>query len=266
MVDFAWFFKLVPWFNGSLYDLCRISHQPLHINTDRGWILLHAPWCYNSNLPSERRIILGAYWISEYDCVTTATGNAPKFRLPVTYTTHQLPEVGDFGRYLIENSNQMPATRYCSGVVEATVAVNTPNGDTSETTTHLLELRSFAEVVAHLQAVRDQQLTLIADAIANGLADRNDYLNIGGFTCELHNAFGGVVEFALSPNYSLMMRKAPKPFTWYRNGPDSDDILVFYIDGGHYTEFSLRELASRDSGLEKLERWLNAGEFPESVR
>ncbi len=160
----------------------------------------------------------------------------------------------------------MPANRYCSAVVETTVTVNTPDGDTSETRTQLVDLRSFAEVVAHLQAVRDQQLTQIADAIARGLADRNNYVNIGGFTCELHNAFGGVVEFALSTDYSLMMRREPLPFTWYRNGPDSDDILDFYIDGGHHTEFTLRELATRVDGLEKLERWLYTGEFPKNLR
>lgn len=173
---------------------------------------------------------------------------------------------GDGQRYIKESPKRMSANRYCSAVVETTVTVNTPEGDTHERTTELVELCNFAEVVDHLQAVRDQHLTLIADAIANDLADRNDYVNIGGFTCELHNSFGGVVEFALSSKYSLMMRKEPKPFTWYRNGPDSDDTLVFYIDGGHHTEFSLRELASRDSGLEKLERWLNTGEFPENLR
>ena len=157
----------------------------------------------------------------------------------------------------IENRFQMLATRYCSAVVETTVNVNTPDGDTFETKKQFVELRSFAEVVAHLQAVRDQKMTQIADSIANGQAERDDYVNIGGFTCELHNALGGVVEFALSTNDSLMMRKEPKPFTWYRNGPDSDDILVFYIDGGHHTEFSRRELATRDHGLEKLERWID---------
>jgi len=160
----------------------------------------------------------------------------------------------------------MPATRYCSAVVETTVTANTPDGDTFETRKQFVELRSFADVVAHLQAVRDQKMTQIADSIANGQAESDDYVNIGGFTCELHNALGGVVEFALSTNDSLMMRKEPEPFTWYRNGPDSDDILVFYIDGGHHTEFSLRELATRDHGLEKLERWIDSGEFPENLR
>ena len=160
----------------------------------------------------------------------------------------------------------MPVTRYCAAVFETAVKVNTPDGDAYETRTDIIELRSFAEVVAHLQAVRDQSLTLIADSIANGQADRDDYVNLGGFTCELRNALGGVVEFALSTDYSLMMRKAPKPFTWYRNGPDSEDTLVFYIEGGHHTEFSLRELSTRADGLEKLERWLHTGDFPESVR
>lgn len=158
------------------------------------------------------------------------------------------------------------ATRYCSAVVETTVSVNTPDGDMVEARTQFVELCTFTEVVAHLQAVRDQELTQIADSIANGQADREDYANIGGFTCELHNAFGGVVEFALSTNYSLMMRRDPKPFTWYRNGPDSDDILDFYIAGGHHTEFSVRELATRVDGLEKLERWLDTGEFPSNLR
>ena len=53
-----------------------------------------------------------------------------------------------------------------------------------------------AAVVAHMQAVRDQNMTQIADSIANGQADRDDYVNIGGFTCELHNALSDVVEFA----------------------------------------------------------------------
>ena len=90
----------------------------------------------------------------------------------------------------------MPATRYCSAVVATTVTVNTPDGDTFETRKQFVELRSFAEVVAHMQAVRDQNMTQIADSIANGQADRDDYVNIGGFTCELHNALGDVVEFA----------------------------------------------------------------------
>lgn len=63
-----------------------------------------------------------------------------------------------------------------------------------------------------------------------------------------------------------MMRKEPKPFTWYKNGPDSDDVLAFYIDGGHHTEFTLRELATRVDGLKQLERWIHTGEFPEKSR
>lgn len=92
----------------------------------------------------------------------------------------------------------MPATRYCSAVVATTVTVNTPDGDTFETRKQFVELRSFAEVVAHMQAVRGQYMTQIANSIANGQAVRNDYVNIGGFIRKLHNALGDVVEFAFS--------------------------------------------------------------------
>lgn len=119
--------------------------------------------------------------------------------------------------------------------------------------------------MAHLKAVREQNLNQIADAISNGQADRSDYVNIGGFTCDLQNRCGGVVEFALGTDYVLMMRKEPKPFTWYKNGPNIEETLAFYIAGGHHTEFSLNELATRADALKKMEQWINSGEFPNDL-
>jgi hypothetical protein len=153
--------------------------------------------------------------------------------------------------------------KYCSATVESSHLENTPDGDVVETTTTSIEFDCFEDVVAHLKFVREQNLNQIADAITNGQADRKDFVNTGGFTCDLHNRFGGVVEFALGTDYALMMRKEPKPFTWYKNGPNSEEILAFYISGGHHTEFSLNELATRADALKKLENWINTGEFPQ---
>lgn len=154
--------------------------------------------------------------------------------------------------------------KYCSVRVEAVETVNTPDGDMDEFITRVFEFDSFAEVVEYLQTTREQQLDVIADSIANGHSSRKDSANYGGFTCELHNRFDGVVEFGLGKEYVLLMRKEPKPLIWYKNGPKCDGFLIFYIDGGHHTQFELHELATRDDGLKKLEQWLNTGEFPQS--
>lgn len=63
----------------------------------------------------------------------------------------------------------LPDSVYSSVVVESIVTLNAAGGDTFETTL-LVEFRSFAEVVDHMQTRRDQQLTVIADAIAIGQA------------------------------------------------------------------------------------------------
>jgi hypothetical protein len=38
--------------------------------------------------------------------------------------------------------------------------------------------------------------------------------------------------------------------------------LVFYLDGGHYTDLASRDLASRAAATETLRRWLETNEFP----
>lgn len=161
--------------------------------------------------------------------------------------------------------SQKTTPKYCSATFTFTKVVNTPDGDIDEIVTRTIELNCFEEIIAHLQAVREQHLNRIADLILDKHASEDDFMNFGGFACELHNRFGGVVEFALGAEYALMMRLEPEPFTWYRNGPNSSNTLDFYIDGGHHTEFKLRELATRNDGLSKLKRWLETGEFPENV-
>ena len=60
----------------------------------------------------------------------------------------------------------------------------------------------------------------------------------------------------------FLIRVQPKPSILFSDSPALVGRLVFYLDGGHYTDLGSRELASRDAVIANLARWLESNEFP----
>lgn len=155
---------------------------------------------------------------------------------------------------------------YCIAIVEETRVVNTPGGEEEAVKTVRHELEDYEAVVGFLLSDHDRRVVEIADAIAEGIADRDDWKSFGGFTVMLENRFGCMIEIALGSKFGLLMQFSPGPLVVFQNGPDSDETLVFFIDGGHHTEYSLRELAFVDDCKKCLAEWLESGKFPRSGR
>ena len=154
---------------------------------------------------------------------------------------------------------------FCVAIIDETRIINTPNGDEEITETVRHELPDLKAVLRYLRAYHDRNVTEIADSISDGRADADEWNSIGGFTVKLENQHGHTVEIALGIEFALFMRLQPEPLQIYRNGPDSDEILDFFIDGGHHTEFELRELAYVDDCIKCLTKWLESGEFPSNA-
>lgn len=154
---------------------------------------------------------------------------------------------------------------FCVAITDEARIVNTPNGDEEITETVRHELADLNAVIAYLRAYHDRNVTEIADSIAAGNADADEWNTIGGFTVKLENQYGDQVEVAIGSKFALFMRLKPEPLRIYRNGPDSDEILDFFIDGGHHTEFELRDLSHVDDCIKCLIEWLESGVFPENA-
>ena len=151
---------------------------------------------------------------------------------------------------------------FCIAITDESRIVNTPNGDEEVHETVRHELDDLDAVIRFLRGHHNHNVTEIADSIAEGDADADEWNSIGGFTVKLENKHGHLVEVALGSQFGLLMRLNPKPLEIYRNGPDSDQILDFFIDGGHHTEFELRELAYVDDCIKCLSEWLESSQFP----
>ena len=151
---------------------------------------------------------------------------------------------------------------FCVAITDETRSVNTPNGNEEIHEIVRYELGDLDAVIHFLRDHFDRSVTAIADSIAEGKTDADEWNSIGGFTVKLENQNGNTVEIALGSRFGLFMRLKPEPLQIYRNGPDSDEILDFFIGGGHHTVFELRDLAYVDDCIACLSDWLETGRFP----
>jgi hypothetical protein len=60
----------------------------------------------------------------------------------------------------------------------------------------------------------------------------------------------------------FLIRIRPRPSRICSDRPRLEGRLVFYLAGGHYTDFESRDLVSTDVAKHALRRWLDANEFP----
>jgi hypothetical protein len=121
-------------------------------------------------------------------------------------------------------------------------------------------LASFDDVRAYLRTTYNTLADEYADARAD--ADEPQADPVGGFGVWLRNQWGSEVEVGVGRDVWFLIRTEPKPSTCFSDNPPVEGYLVFYLDGGHYTDLASRDLVSRAAAIETLRRWLETDEFP----
>jgi hypothetical protein len=121
-------------------------------------------------------------------------------------------------------------------------------------------LATFDDVLAYLRATYNALADDYADGRVDAVEPEPD--PVGGFGIWLRNRWGSEVEVGVGRDIWFLMRTEPKPSICFSDNPPLDDYLVFYLDGGHYTDLASRDLVSRAAAMEVLRRWLDASEFP----
>jgi hypothetical protein len=120
---------------------------------------------------------------------------------------------------------------------------------------------SFDDVLAHLREAYNVEANEHADARAGAAAEPEDP-PVGGFGVWLRNRWGSEVEVGVGRDVWFLIRIQPPPSRICSDHPRLDGRLVFYLGGGHYTDFEGRDLVSADAAKHALRRWLDANEFP----
>jgi hypothetical protein len=121
-------------------------------------------------------------------------------------------------------------------------------------------LASFDDVLAYLRATYNTLADEYADARVDAEEPESD--PVGGFGIWLRNRWGSEVEVGVGREAWFLFRLEPKPSICFSDNPPLDGYLVFYLDGGHYTDLASHDLASRAAAVETLRRWLETNEFP----
>jgi hypothetical protein len=126
-------------------------------------------------------------------------------------------------------------------------------------------LSSFDEVLAHLRQAYSAEAHEYADARARASAEPQGPEDppVGGFGVWLRNRWGSEVEVGVGRDVWFLIQLAPRPMRVCSDHPPVKGRLVFYLAGGHYTDFEGRDLVSADVAKQTLRRWLDSNEFPD---
>lgn len=122
-------------------------------------------------------------------------------------------------------------------------------------------LTSFDDVLVHLRETYNAEANEYADARAGAVAEPEDP-PVGGFGVWLRNRWGSEVEVGVGRDVWFLIRIRPDPSKIVSDDPPLTGRLVFYLGGGHYTDFESRDLVSADAAKRALRRWLDANELP----
>jgi hypothetical protein len=120
-------------------------------------------------------------------------------------------------------------------------------------------LRSFDEVLAFLNTTRNALIDEYVDLARESSPD-----SLGGFGIWLRNRWNSEVEVGVGHGIWLLIRLKPKPTLIYSDSPTLTGRLVFYLDGGHYTDFEANDLVTKEAAIGVLRGWLESNNFPAS--
>ena len=122
-------------------------------------------------------------------------------------------------------------------------------------------LNTFDDVMSYLRTTRNSLADEYADRRAESCAEP-ETLATGGFGVWLRNRWGSELEVGVGLDVRFLIRLIPAPRKWLSDRPTTKTNLVFYLDGGHYTELQSRQLVSRETAVKVLGGWLELNEFP----
>jgi hypothetical protein len=123
-------------------------------------------------------------------------------------------------------------------------------------------LTSFDDVLIHLREAYNAEAREYADARATSAAEPDDP-PVGGFGVWLRNRWGSEVEVGVGRDVWFLIRIQPRPSRVCSDHPPLQGLLVFYLDGGHYTDFEGHDLVSAGVAKQTLRRWLESNAFAE---
>ena len=118
-------------------------------------------------------------------------------------------------------------------------------------------LGSFDEVVAYLKTSRNALVDKYVEQVRE--PDPNP---LGGFGIWLRNRWNSELEVGVGLGIWLFIRLKPKPTAIYSDAPKVTGRLVFYLDGGHYTDFDAADLVTKEAAIRALRDWLESNNFP----